>query len=357
MLMDHLREYNLKDLAGGVQYRLWGRTGAADDRLYLFWTGSSLEFNLRATELWVTLESSYMVFENWVDVLVNGELIQRFMVPQGRSEFCLFRGMDRSKVRRVQIVRDTQAMHLDARNSLAICSVRTDGVFEEVPQPALRLEFIGDSLTSGEGLTGARDYLEWNPGCFSAIHSYAFRTAQMLGAECSILSQSGWGTCFSWEGVRREAMPLYYDQVCGVLRGDRNRQRGAFADWDFDSWKPDAVIVHLGTNDEMAIQTVNGCEEEEFEEAAFRFLVKLRERNPESLILWCYGMLGHTLEDPIRRAMERFRFETGDMNHDILFFETTGDDELGGRDHPGRAAHERAARMLAERLRRDLGQT
>ena len=51
VLMDHLREYNLKDLAGGVQYRLWGRTGAADDRLFLFWTGSSLEFNLRATEL------------------------------------------------------------------------------------------------------------------------------------------------------------------------------------------------------------------------------------------------------------------------------------------------------------------
>ena len=316
MLMDHLREYNLKDLAGGVQYRLWGRTGAADDRLYLFWTGSSLEFNLRATELWVTLESSYMVFENWVDVLVNGELIQRFMVPQGRSEFCLFRGMD-----------------------------RTDGVFEEVPQPALRLEFIGDSLTSGEGLTGAGDYLEWNPGCFSAIHSYAFRATQMLGAECSILSQSGWGTCFSWEGVRREAMPLYY------------RQRGAFADWDFDSWKPDAVIVHLGTNDEMAIQTVDGCEEEEFEEAAFRFLVKLRERNPESLLLWCYGMLGHTLEDPIRRAMERFRIQTNDTNHDILFLVPTGDDELGGRDHPGRAAHERAARMLAERLRRDLGLT
>ena len=64
-----------------------------------------------------------MVFENWVDVLVNGELIQRFMVPQGRSEFCLFRGMDRSKVRRVQIVRDTQAMHLDARNFFTVCLI------------------------------------------------------------------------------------------------------------------------------------------------------------------------------------------------------------------------------------------
>ena len=160
-----------------------------------------------------------MVFENWVDVLVNGELIQRFMVPQGRSEFCLFRGMDRSKARRVQIVRDTQAMHLDARNSLAICSVRTDGVFEEVPQPSLRLEFIGDSLTSGEGLTGAGDYLEWNPGCFSAIHSYAFRTAQMLGAECSILSQSGWGTCFS--GRQCLSTTIRSAAFCGETATDR----------------------------------------------------------------------------------------------------------------------------------------
>ena len=164
--MDHLREYNLKDLAGGVQYRLWGRTGAADDRLYLFWTGSSLEFNLRATELWVTLESSYMVFENWVDVLVNGELIQRFMVPQGRSEFCLFRGMDRSKARRVQIVRDTQAMHLDARNSLAICSVRTDaGIYRGQPDFRRRPDRCG-------GLSGMESRL-LQRNTFVCVQSHA----------------------------------------------------------------------------------------------------------------------------------------------------------------------------------------
>ena len=118
MLMDHLREYNLKELERNRQYRVLGRTGGSVDPLSLFWTGSALELNLRATELWVTLESSYMVFENWIDVMVNGALIQRFMVPKGRSEICLFRGMDRNQTRNVRIVRDTQAMHLDPRNSL-----------------------------------------------------------------------------------------------------------------------------------------------------------------------------------------------------------------------------------------------
>ena len=181
--MDYLREYNLRELERGRQYRVLGRTGDSADPLNLFWTGSALELNLRATELWVSFDSSYMVFENWVDVMVNGALIQRFMVPKGRSEICIFRGMDRNMTRNVRIVRDTQAMHLDPRNSLSICSLITDGVFDDVPEPALKLEFIGDSLTSGEGLTGAQDYLEWNPGCFSAVHTYEYLTCEMLDAE------------------------------------------------------------------------------------------------------------------------------------------------------------------------------
>ena len=148
-------------------------------------------------------------------------------------------------------------------------------------------------------------------------------------------------------------MPLYYDQVCGVLRGERNRQKGAFEEWDFDSWRPDAVVIHLGTNDEMAINTVGDCTVQDFEESVYRFLCNLRQRNPQSLLLWCYGMLGHGLEVPIRRAFRRFREETGDENNDILFFESAQD--FGGRDHPGRTAHADAARALAQRLTLRLG--
>ena len=351
MLMDHLQEYNLRDLERNRNYRVLGRTDGTVDPLNLFWTGSALQLRLRATELWVILDSSYMIFENWVDVMVNGALIQRFMVPRGRSEICLFRGMDSNAVRDVRIVRDTQAMHLDPRNSLAVCGLITDGGFEDVPEPALKLEFIGDSLTSGEGLTGASDYLEWNSGCFSAVHTYGYLVSERLGAEYSILSQSGWGACFSFEGIRKEAMPLYYDQVCGVLRGERNRKKGAFDEWDFAGWRPDAVIVNLGTNDEMAIDTVDGCTEPEFEEAVLRFLEKLRRRNPESYLLWCYGMLGHGLEEPIKRAFRRFRRAGGDVNNDYLFLDPAAEEDYGSRDHPGRAAHEKTARVLTEYLK------
>ena len=354
MLMDHLQEYNLRDLERNRHYRVLGRTDGSVDPLNLFWTGSALQLRLRATELWVILDSSYMIFENWVDVMVNGALIQRFMVPRGRSEICLFRGMDRNAVRDVRIVRDTQAMYLDPRNSLTICGLITDGVFEDVPEPAMKLEFIGDSLTSGEGLTGASDYMEWNPGCFSAVHTYEYLASERLGAEYSILSQSGWGTCFSYEGVRKEAMPLYYDQVCGVLRGERNRKKGAFDEWDFKSWRPDAVIVNLGTNDEMAINTVYGRTEQEFEEAVFRFLQKLRERNPESYLVWCYGMLGHGLEEPIRRAFRRFRKACGDVRNDYLLLDSAAEEDYGSRDHPGRAAHEKAAEVLVRYLTEKL---
>ena len=113
------------------------------------------------------------------------------------------------------------------------------------------------------------------------------------------------------------------------------------------------MVIHLGTNDEMAINTAEGCTVREFEDAAYRFLENLRRRNPGSLLLWCYGMFGHGLEEPIRRTFRRFREETGDQNNDYLFFDPAED--FGSRDHPGRKAHADAARKLAEKLTQKLG--
>jgi hypothetical protein len=81
-----------------------------------------------------------------------------------------------------------------------------------------------------------------------------------------------------------------------------------------------------------------------------RFLEKLRQRNPQSYLLWCYGMLGHGLEEPIKRAFRRFRKTTGDVNNDYLFLDSAAEEDFGSRDHPGRAAHEKAARVLTEYL-------
>ena len=49
----------------------------------------------------------------------------------------------------------------DPESLLQICALETDGSFEPVEPRALKLEFIGDSITSGEGSIGAKAEEDW----------------------------------------------------------------------------------------------------------------------------------------------------------------------------------------------------
>ena len=56
----------------------------------------------------------------------------------------------------VTVVRDTQPVQEDGELFVHAHRLRTDGELLPLPDRALTIEFIGDSLTSGEGLTGPR---------------------------------------------------------------------------------------------------------------------------------------------------------------------------------------------------------
>ncbi len=76
---------------------------------------------------------------------------QRLMVNKGEQEICLFRNMERDKVRNVMLLRDTPAFPTDEKTLLQLLEVETDGELLPLETPKLRLEVIGDSITSGEG--------------------------------------------------------------------------------------------------------------------------------------------------------------------------------------------------------------
>ena len=367
-----LQKYSLSQIA---DMKVWGRTTAQKDPLTLFWTGSGIELNMHASELWVEMESDYDTYEIWIDIVINGTLTQRMMLPKGRSNICVYRMMNPREDRNVRIIRDTQAMPDDPRTKLQICSLSTDGTFAEIPEHRIRLEFIGDSITSGEGCTGAVSEQDWISGCFSAVNNYAFMTAHALDAQYHCISQSGWGVCCGWDGNTDHAIPQYYRKICGVLQGEENRSLGAEQNWDFAKWQPDAVIVNLGTNDCGSfdqpdwINPINGeihtmrrnpdgsmCMEdlENFEEAGYLFLKTLRECNPKSYIIWCYGMLGNELMPSIRKMCDRFTTETGDTKTVVLELPNTEADGFGARSHPGYPSHRRTAVFLTEEIRRFL---
>lgn len=293
--------------------------------------------------------------EPWFSVLINGVPIARQMALQGRNKVCLFRSRNAEEIKNVRVVKDSQTMHDDERCFLQVHSLLTEGEFCQVEDRPYKLEFIGDSITSGEGVFGAKEEIDWVSMFFSGVDSYAALTADMVNADFRICSQSGWGLFASWDGCTDRVLPTGYEKVCGVLKGQRNVDLGAQKDFDFAKWQPDAVIVNLGTNDGSAF-AINGFAHgvDEFEAAAVAFLKKIRRCNPKTDIVWVYGMLGYTMSMPIARAIDTYQKETKDQSVHYLQLPNTTEETVGARLHPGRKSHSLAAGVLADYLQNEI---
>lgn len=159
------------------------------------------------------------------------------------------RGLNPDTVKNVRVVKDVQPMSSDPHCLLQIHALKVDGELLPVTDKPLKVEFIGDSITSGEGTIGAKDETDWVPMLFTALRNYTAITAEALNADYRVFSQSGWGVLTGWDNNPDTNIPAYYEQICGVLTGERNEALGAFSDHDFTSWQPDVVVVNLGTND------------------------------------------------------------------------------------------------------------
>jgi hypothetical protein len=367
-----LQTYALSELP---HLKVHGRTTGGLAPLTLFWTGSAVELNVQGSELWVEVEADYHTYEPWISILVNGEPVSRQMVTAGARWICVIRGMNANAVKNVRIVKDVQAMSGDPACSLQIHAVKTDGEFLPVAEKPYKIEFIGDSITSGEGVIGAKQEQDWIPMWFSAVHNYTAMTAEALNAEYRVISQSGWGVLSSWDNNPHGNIPDYYEMVCGILSGEKNEALGAFQENDFASWQPDVVVVNLGTNDGGAFHspqwinhatgethkqrlnedgTYNEEDLQSFETAAENFLAKLRKYNQHAQIVWAYGMLGIPMMPSIYRAVDSYKKRTGDKNVSVFQLPNMMDETAGARNHPGKLAHEETAKALAAYLKGNL---
>lgn len=366
---ENLRLYALPDIE---HLKVHGRTSGNLAPLTLFWTGSAIELNAKGSELWIEVEADYDTYEPWISIVINGTTVSRQMVTAGRHWVCVFRGMNPGAVKNVRVVRDLQAMSGDPSCVLQIHAVKFDGEFVPVEAKPYKVEFIGDSITSGEGAIGGKAEEDWIPMWFSAIHNYTYMTAEALNAEYRVISQSGWGVLTSWDNNPNGNIPDRYEQVCGLLTGEKSKALGASEPNDFASWQPDVVVVNLGTNDDGAFhspawkdpatgtlhkQRLNGdgtYNEEDlkhFEEAAAGFLAKLRKYNKHAHIVWAYGMLGIPMMPAIYRAVDSYRKQTGDTKVSVFQLPNMTEETVGARSHPGALAHEKTAKELAGHIR------
>lgn len=354
---------------------IYGRTNKTTP-LPLFWTASGVEFRTNATECYVTLEAEYTSHEVWIEVDMNDCLLQRFAVLKGTNEYLLFKGFSDTEARTIKIRMSAQPIQEDTSRKLLIHEIKVDRELEPVTPKNKKIEFIGDSLTSGEGLTGRGNDDVWCAGIFGLRGHYGLMAAKYFDADYSIVSQSGWGVYTGWDNNVNNNIPSYYDQVCGVLAGDQNRKLGAFEQYEFEKWQPDIVVINLGTNDGGAINQPAWIDPEtgisykqnpgeegagmdeasanRFEKASVSFLKKVRANNPKAHIIWAYGMCDHTMEEYICASIEKYKTQSLDEAITYVSLPEAKKEQLGSHGHPGFLDHEAAGKVLISAIE-DLG--
>lgn len=169
-----------------VHYLSLGRHGdLRNDLGYpLFWTGSGVGLDYDGAELWLEIEASYNEYEPWISVDVDGTQVSRLALDRGSNDVCLFRGLDTGTIKHVRVLKETQFMHEDPSQTCIVRGLRCDdGQFHPLASPTLRLEFVGDSITSGEGLEGARTTEHYCSMIFGARHGYPCLVADEMNAD------------------------------------------------------------------------------------------------------------------------------------------------------------------------------
>lgn len=324
--------------------KIMGRTAQSEDGVDFFWSASGFEANANGSELWARIESDYDKFEVWISVWLNGVQTARLMLNKGTNDVCLYRNLPSANVKNIRMYKETQAMGDDAKHRFLLKSLSTDGdLLPVTPQP-LRIEFIGDSITSGEGTVGAKGETDWTSVFFGATKTWAFKLARMVGADFNVISQSGWGVVCGYDGNLDHALPKYYGEVCSVAN-----RFGGEREWDFKNFEPDWVIVNLGTNDQNPCQSRPDIAEI-FEAGVISFLTKIRANNPKAKIVWCYGMIGHILAERLQKAVDAYKAQSGDSNVQYILLPEIDMEKTGALSHPTEIQQQEAADYLRSQI-------
>ena len=329
--------------------RLMGRMDPDQKPPALDWTGSGMEFRFRGTDAWAKLEAPAASPVMWMIVLADGQPITRFPVEPGIRMYPLLLGLEAEQERTVTLIKETQCMPDQPAATVLLHSLRIDGELLELPARDHRIEFIGDSLTSGEGALAARDNMEWVTPWFTARGNYSWYACEVLNAERSILSQSGWGVCWDYQHTEKNNMSDAYELTVGVLHGPEAEARGCRKPWDFSRWQPDIVCIRLMTNDNNGMLERNSYEQdrETAIQGATDLIRKVRKHNPQAKIVWILPSSDCRPElaaEAVRRMREEDRYVYAFALPDY------GPEVAGARWHPNAEYNRRAGILLAEFL-------
>jgi Carbohydrate esterase 2 N-terminal/GDSL-like Lipase/Acylhydrolase family len=183
------------------------------------------------------------------DIILDGQVRGKLALEKGQDKYELASGLTLG-LHTVRLVKRTQA----SLGKAMFKGFEVSGLVREPEEkPALEIEFIGDSVTAGEGVDGVKGTAEcgqnargasggWGQPFHDGYRSYAVTAARELRAEYHLMAASG-------IGLVRDHSQMYDARTMADVYDLMFVEEKESPGWDHTRYIPDIVVIALGTND------------------------------------------------------------------------------------------------------------
>ncbi|MHB1452607.1 MAG: SGNH/GDSL hydrolase family protein [Saccharofermentanales bacterium] len=310
---------------------LHGRILRIESQIGIDWSCSGIELLVKGGNVEVRMDAvdTDNVNCTHIAVFINGFRTQKIRLQTGNIKYLVAYALPDNKVTSVKLLKLNEV----STSRFTVTGIHITGVLQSgTAQKTRKIEFVGDSITTGYGnlCTSPNDpfWSETQDGTLA----YPGIVADELDAKYNVVAAGGNGVYV--------APKLSYKYLRSSSAGDFQ------AMWDFRQFKPDVIVINLGTND-IAQETTQA----NLDTAIKEFLTMVRTNNPEARIIWAYGLMFNFNSAWIRNPVEDFARTDAKVSYFQLPLQNVERDETGTSGHPNTVSHQIAADSLVSYIR------
>ncbi len=311
--------------------RYTGRVVKNEDGSASFdWSGSYMEIKFTGSFLAIKVSDTR---KNYYNLFLNG-VEQGVITTFGKDSVIVLASGLKGKSNVIRLQKRSEGEQ--GKSTIHTFYLSKNGkILQYNPGRTRHIEFIGNSLTVGFGTEGKSKDEKFLASTENCNLAYGAIISRYFNADYTLIAHSGWGAARNYGDTLRVSRISMKDKMMQTF----DMEPGHI--WNFTSYKPDIVVINLGSND---FSTKPHPLKEEFLGAYAIIIDRLRDKYGDIPILCVAPNRGPAfeyLQEFVRARADKKLFFTA-----YLQGVYNSDSDLGSVGHPNYSGQQKLAMTL-----------